>query len=45
MWFTYLNIFDEYDKRITNAWKEDANGLLVFVSHNPQSPLFVIVTS
>jgi hypothetical protein len=33
MWSTYMKTFDEYDKRITNAWKEDANGLLVFVSH------------
>ena len=33
MWSTYMKTFDEYDKRITNAWKEDATGLLVFVSH------------
>lgn len=44
MWSTYLKIFDEYDKRITSAWKEDANGLLVFVRHNLQSPLSVVVT-
>ncbi len=32
MWNMYLNEVKEEDKRITDAWKEDANGILVFVS-------------
>ena len=32
MWNMYLDEVKEDDKRITDAWKEDANGLLVFVS-------------
>ena len=34
MWNMYLNEVEEDDKRITEAWKEDANGILVFVSLN-----------
>jgi hypothetical protein len=30
----YLDEVKEDDKRLTDAWKEDANGLLVFVSLN-----------
>ena len=33
VWSTYMETFDKHDQRITNAWKEDATGLLVFVSH------------
>ena len=28
----YLKNVDEYDKRVTDGWKEDAKGVLVFVS-------------
>jgi hypothetical protein len=38
MWSTYMKTFDEYDKRISNSWKEDATGLLVFVSHSLHTP-------
>jgi hypothetical protein len=34
MWNMYLGEVKEDDKRITDAWKEDANGILVFVSLN-----------
>ena len=34
IWNMYLDEVKEDDKRITDAWKEDANGLLVFVSLN-----------
>jgi hypothetical protein len=34
MWNMYLDEVKEDDQRITNAWKEDANALLVFVSLN-----------
>ncbi|KAF8474395.1 hypothetical protein DFH94DRAFT_695460 [Russula ochroleuca] len=30
MWSGYLKNVDEYDKRVTDGWKEDANGVLVF---------------
>jgi hypothetical protein len=33
MWNMYLNE-DEEDNRITNAWKEDANSIVTFVSLN-----------
>jgi len=45
MWTKYMNVFSEYDKRISDTWKEDADGLLVFVSHNPQISLFVAMTN
>ncbi len=32
IWNTYLGEVNEDDKRITDARKEDANGILVFVS-------------
>ena len=32
MWSGYLDIVDEYDKRLTERWKEDTKGVLVFVS-------------
>ena len=34
IWNMYLDEVKEEDKRITDAWKEDATGLLVFVSLN-----------
>lgn len=35
MWSTYMKEAVEYDKITTDAWREDAKGLLVFVSPNP----------
>ena len=32
MWTKYLGVFSEHDTRISDAWKADADGLLVFVS-------------
>jgi hypothetical protein len=35
MWSTYMKEAVEYDKFITDAWREDAKGFLVFVSPRP----------
>ena len=32
VWKMYLNEVKEDDKRMTDAWKQDAKGVLVFVS-------------
>jgi hypothetical protein len=32
MWSEYLKNVDDYDKRLTDGWKDDVNGVLVFVS-------------
>ena len=45
MWSTYMKTFEEYDKRISNAWKKDATGLLVFVSNNLHTSMSVSVTT
>jgi len=38
VWSKYLKNVDGYDKRLTDGWKDDANGVLVFVSlHLPVS--------
>jgi hypothetical protein len=34
MWDMYLEEVKEDDRRISDAWKEDSNGILVFVSPN-----------
>lgn len=34
MWKMYLDEVKENDERITDTWKEDATGILVFVSLN-----------
>lgn len=36
MWSEYLKDVEDYDTRVTDAWKDDANGVLVFVSPNLQ---------
>jgi hypothetical protein len=41
----YLDEVKEDDKRITDAWKEDANGLLTFVSLNLLVSPFISMTS
>jgi uncharacterized protein DUF6535 len=45
VWNMYLGEVDEEDKRITDARKEDANGILVFVSFYLLVSLFVSMTS
>jgi hypothetical protein len=37
----YLDEVKEDDKRISDAWKEDSNGILVFVSPNSLIPPFI----
>jgi Family of unknown function (DUF6535) len=32
MWSTYMKEAMEYDKFMTDGWREDAKGFLVFVS-------------
>ena len=44
MWDIYLDEVKDDDKRISNAWKEYSNGILVFVSSNLLT-LFVSMTS
>ena len=38
MWNLYLNEVKEDDNRVTDAWKEDANSIVTFVSHNLLCP-------
>jgi hypothetical protein len=38
MWNMYLGEVKEEDNRITDAWKDDANSLVTFVSHNLLGP-------
>jgi hypothetical protein len=38
MWNMYLDEVKEEDKRIIDAWKDDANSLVTFVSHNILAP-------
>jgi hypothetical protein len=38
MWNMYLDEVEEEDKRIIDAWKDDANSLVTFVSHNLLAP-------
>ena len=35
MWSTYMKEALEYDNFMTEAWREDAKGFLVFVSPGP----------
>ena len=41
IWDMYLDEVKEDDKRISDAWKEDSNGILVFVSPNLLTFLFI----
>ncbi len=41
----YLDEVEEDDQGMINAWKQDAKGILVFVSLNLLAPLFVSMTS
>src|SRR6266576_1297093 len=38
MWNMYLDEVKEEDNRITDAWKDDANSIVTFVSHNLLGP-------
>ena len=44
LWDIYLDEVREDDKRISDAWKDDSNGILVFVSPDLLA-LFVSMTS
>jgi hypothetical protein len=41
VWPEYLKNVDDYDKRLTDGWKDDANGVLVFVSHRLLVPVSI----
>jgi uncharacterized protein DUF6535 len=45
IWNMYLVEVKENDKQITDAWKEDADGILVFVSLHLLVSLFFSMTS
>jgi Family of unknown function (DUF6535) len=45
MWNMYLDEVKEDDERIANAWKEGADGILVFVSLNLLVSLFISMTN
>ena len=46
IWDMYLDEVKEDDRRIADGWKEDSNGILVFVSPNPLIiPLIVSMTT
>ena len=43
MWSKYMHVAEEYDKRVSEEWKEDSSGVLTFVSltvHLP-NPAFI----
>ena len=44
MWSEYLKNVDDYDKRLTEGWKDDANGVLIFVSLHLLVPVSITVT-
>jgi hypothetical protein len=45
MWTEYMKEAERYDIRATESWKEDSNGLLVFVRPMQLFPLFFVMTS
>jgi hypothetical protein len=45
MWKMFMDEVKEEDSRFTNAWKEDANSIVVFVSLNRLVPVFVSMTN
>jgi hypothetical protein len=45
IWDMYLDEVKEDDKRISDAWKEDSNGILVFVRPNILIPPLISMTS
>ena len=45
MWKMFLDEVKEEDSRFTDAWKDDANSIVTFVSHNQLDPVFISATS
>jgi hypothetical protein len=45
MWKMFLDEVDEEDNRFTDAWKEDANSIVVFVSLNRLVPASISMTN
>ena len=45
MWTEYLDIVDGFDKRLTDRWKDDTKGVLVFVSSHLRFPIFITMTT
>ena len=44
MWSKYMKNVDDYDKRLTDGWKGDAKGVLVFVSLHQLVAVTIAVT-
>src|SRR6266576_5533849 len=44
MWKMFLDGVKEEDSRFTDAWKDDANSIIVFVSLNRPVPVFASMT-
>ena len=45
MWSGYMEEADEHDTRVSDGWKDGANGVLVFVSPNTPIPKVQKMTS
>jgi len=45
MWIEYMKDAEKYDNRAANSWKDDSNGILVFVRPNLLFLLFIAITS
>src|SRR5579863_3118463 len=43
-WSEYLKAVEDYDTRLTDKWRADSDGVLVFVSLNLLVALFVMMT-
>ena len=42
MWTLSLSQFEKYDQEITDRWKNDTDGVLVFVRNSNATRLFLI---
>jgi len=45
MWTEYMKEAEKYDNRDAEAWKDDSEGILVFVRPTLPVPLFITMTS
>ena len=45
MWTEYMNEAVKYDNRDADAWKDDSDGILVFVRPTLPIPLAIAMTS
>jgi hypothetical protein len=45
MWDMFFDVVREEDIQFTEGWKDDANSIITFVSHNLLVPVFIPVTS